>query len=383
MYWPAVGGGLLPDDPANLTRPELHTIGGLYRIWFEPGATAQSYPLVHTSFWLEHKLWGYSFSGYHLVNVLWHSLSVVLVYRIVNKLKVPGALLAAGIFAVHPVMVESVGWMTEQKNTLSTMLYLGSMLTYLEFDESRRRSHYVLALGLFALALLAKSVTVTLPVAMLVIFWWKRGTLAWRRDIGPLVPFFLLSVVSGLMTVWVERKLVGAEGAAFELNYLQRTLLAGRAVWFYLGKLLWPVNLSFTYVRWTIDPSQWWQWIFPIAALIATLALWSIRGRWRAPLAGWLFFCGTLFPILGFVSLYMFLYTFVADHLQYLASLGIIVVAAAGTARGLNRMSIPARRVGAGLCVVILAALAVLSRRQACLYGEPIKLHQNTLAQKS
>jgi tetratricopeptide (TPR) repeat protein len=356
-------------------------MGGLYRIWFEPGATAQYYPLVHTSFWIEHKLWGYSFPGYHLLNVFWHSLSVVLVYRIVTKLKAPGALLAGAIFAVHPVMVESVGWMTEQKNTLSTVLYLSSVLAYLEFDESRRRPCYLLAVGLFTLALLAKTATVTLPVALLIICWWKRGTLTWRRDVWPLVPFFLLSLASGIVTVWVERRFVGAEGAAFELSYLQRILLAGRAIWFYLGKLLWPLDLSFTYARWTIDPSQWWQWIFPIAAVVTTFALWAIRGRWRAPLAGWLFFCGTLFPILGFVSLYMFLYTFVADHLQYLASLGTIVVASAGIAQGLKRASMPVRTVGSGLCILMIAALAALSWRQTRLYGDAIKLHQNTLAQ--
>jgi tetratricopeptide (TPR) repeat protein len=381
VYLPAIHGGLLPDDPANLTRLDLQSLGGLYRIWFEPGATAQYYPLVHTSFWLEHKLWGYSFSGYHLANVFWHSLSVVLVYLIVTKLKAPGALLAAAIFAVHPVLVESVGWMTEQKNTLSTVFYLSSLLAYLEFDESRRRSHYFLALALFTLALLAKTATVTLPVAILVISWWKRGRLAWRRDIGPLVPFFLLSVASGLMTVWVERRFVGAQGAAFELSYLQRILLAGRAVWFYLGKLVWPFDLSFTYVRWTIDPSQWWQWIFPIAVIITTFALWAIRSRWRGPLAGWLFFCGTLFPVLGLVSLYMFLYTFVADHLQYLASLGIIVVISAGIAQSMKRVSIQTRGAGVMLCVLLVATLAALSWRQADLYGDAVQLHQNTLAQ--
>lgn len=379
VYLPALPGGLISDDPANLTRPELQSLGGLYRIWFEPGATAQYYPLVHTAFWLEYKLWGHSFADYHLVNVLWHSLSVVLVYLILARLQVPGALLAAAIFALHPIMVESVGWMTEQKNTLSTVFYLSAMLAYLNFDESRRRASYFLSLALFAPALLAKSATVTLPVAMLIIFWWKRGTLAWRRDIWPLVPFFLLSAASGLMTVWVERRFVGAQGDDFELNYLQRGLLAGRGVWFYLGKLVWPTHLSFTYLRWTIDPSQWWQWIFPIAALIATLVLWAIRGRWRAPLAGWLFYCGTLFPILGFLNLYMFLYTFVADHLQYLASLGMIVLASAGIALGLERVSISTRRVGAALCVLLLATFAALSWRQSHLYGDTIKLYRNTL----
>jgi protein O-mannosyl-transferase len=379
IYLPAIHGGPVADDLANLTRPDLQSLGGLYRIWFEPGATAQYYPLVHTTFWLEQKLWGYSFPGYHLVNVLWHSLSVVLVYGILTRLNAPGALLAAAIFAVHPVMVESVGWMTEQKNTLSTVFYLGAMLAYLDFDESRRRWRYFLALGLFACALLTKSATVTLPVALLIIFWWKRGTWLWQRDVQPLVPFFLMSIASGLMTMWVERKFVGALGADFELNFLQRVLLTGRALWFYLGKLVWPANLSFTYVRWTINPSQWWQWVFSIAALVTTFVLWAIRGRWRAPLAGWLFYCGTLFPILGFLSLYMFLYTFVADHLQYLASLGMIGLASAGIALGFERLTTPARWLGTSLCILLLATFATLSWQQSQMYGDTIKLYQNTL----
>src|SRR4029079_16547659 len=130
--------------------------------------------------------------GYHLVTLLWHMVSVVLVYFIVERLKVPGALLAAGLFALHPVMVESVAWMCEQKNTLSTVFYLSALLVYLGFDASRRRSQYVLALGLFALALLTKHITVTLPAALLVILWWQRGRVEWRRDVVPLVPFFAL-----------------------------------------------------------------------------------------------------------------------------------------------------------------------------------------------
>ncbi len=192
--------------------------------------------------------------------------------------------------------------------------------------------------------------------------------------------FFLLSIASGLMTVWVERRFVGARGTDFDLNFLQRCLLAGRGIWFYLGKLVWPTNLSFTYFRWTIDPAQWWQWIFPIAAIITTFALWAIHTWLRAPLAGWLFFCGTLFPILGFLNLYMFLYTFVADHLQYLASLGMIVLVSAGIAIGLGRVSVPLRRVGAALCILLLTTLAVLSWRQSHLYGDTIELYQNTLA---
>jgi tetratricopeptide (TPR) repeat protein len=269
--------------------------------------------------------------------------------------------------------------MTEQKNTLSMVLYLGALLFYLEFDESRLRSRYFIALGLFALALLAKTATVTFPFALLVIAWWQRGTLSWRRDVLPLIPFFALSVATGLMTVWVETKLVGAEGSEFELTFVQRFLLAGRDVWFYLGKLVWPTNLSFTYTRWTIDPSQWWQWSFSIAALAATVILWVIRHRWRGPLAAWLFFCGSLFPILGFVNVYMFRFTFVADHLQYLPSLGMIVLAAGGIAAGLARASVPVRRGGIVLCFAWLITLAALSFQQSKMYADIVTLYQTTL----
>src|SRR4030095_16599929 len=106
-----------------------------------------------------------------------------LVCVILARLSVPGALLAAAIFALHPVHVESVAWITEQKNTLSALFYLSAMLAYLEFDDSRQPRHYLAALSLFILGLLSKTVTATLPAALLVIFWWQRGTISWRRDI--------------------------------------------------------------------------------------------------------------------------------------------------------------------------------------------------------
>jgi hypothetical protein len=203
VYWPALQGGVLWDDSAHLTRPELQSSSGLLRIWFDPVATQQYYPLLHSAFWFEHKLWGDAVLGYHLVNVLLHMLSVALVYSILQKLKIPGALLAAAIFAVHPVMVESVAWMAEQKNTLSAVFYLSAMRIYLDFDQSRERWRYFIAMALFVLGLLTKTVTATLPAALLVIFWWQRGTLSWKRDVLPLAPFFLLGIAAGLKTSWI------------------------------------------------------------------------------------------------------------------------------------------------------------------------------------
>lgn len=379
IYWPASYGAQLWDDDANITRPELQSTQGLFRIWFEPGATQQYYPLLHTAFWMEHRLWGDLPRGYHLVSSVWHMVSVVLLYAVLCRLKIPGALLAAAIFAVHPVMVESVAWITEQKNTLSMMFYLGSVLAYLRFDQSRQRLAYLAALGLFVLALLSKTAIVTLPAALLVIIWWQRGALEWRRDILPTVPFFIAAALAGLMTCFVEWNHVGAVGAPFEFNFLERLLLAGRAIWFYLGKLLWPVHLIFIYPRWKPDTSQWWQWLFPIAAVAVTIALWTIRKRTRAPLAAWLFFCGTLLPMLPFLNQFLFLYTFVSDHFQYVAGLGIIVLLAAGITVGLNRLPASIAWLRVALPLVLLVTLAALSRQQTKLYADNVALYSETL----
>jgi protein O-mannosyl-transferase len=378
-YQPALGGGRIWDDDAHITKPELRSWTGLYRIWFEMGATQQYYPLLHSAFWLEWKLWGDSLYPYHLLNVVWHALAATLVYAILTKLKIPGALLAPAIFALHPVEVESVAWITEQKNTLSAVFYLWAMLAYLGFDETRNRAEYTLALVLFVLGLLTKTVTATLPAALLVIFWWRRGAISWRRDVLPLVPFFILGAIGGLVTAWVERKLIGAEGSEYELSLLDRGLLAGRVIWFYLGKLVWPENLIFIYPHWKVDASVWWQWLFSAATAVLLVALWAMHRWWRAPLAGWLFFCGTLFPVLGFLNVYPFRYSFVADHFQYLAGLGIIVLAAAGLTLGVARL--PRRRQAAGnlACAALVGVLALLTWRQCEMYSDLITLYQTTI----
>ncbi|HEX3729792.1 MAG TPA: glycosyltransferase family 39 protein, partial [Opitutaceae bacterium] len=323
-YWPALRGSMIWDDGAYLTRPELQSGHGLWRIWTEMGATEQYYPLLHGAFWAEHRLWGDATVAYHLLNVALHAASACLFALILIRLGVPGAWLAGLIFALHPVCAESVAWITEQKNTLSTLLYLLSLLTYLRFDRTRSKPWYALALGLFGLALLAKTVTATLPAALLVIFWWRRGRLEWRRDARPLVPWLALGAAAGLFSGWVERTYVGARGAAYALNGIERILVAGRASWFYLGKLLWPANLEFMYPRWRMRAGDPGQWAAPVLLVIAlgALAAWTFRRReaaWaRGILAAVLFFLGSLFPTIGFLNVYAFLFSYVADHWQYL-----------------------------------------------------------------
>jgi tetratricopeptide (TPR) repeat protein len=334
---------------------------------------------LHSAFWLEHKLWGDNTFGYHLINTMQHAMAVCLLYSILLRLKIPGALLAAAIFAVHPIEVESIAWISEQKNTLSAIFYLAALRIYLEFDTARKPTYYAFALLLFVLGLLTKTVIATLPAALLVIFWWQRGTLSWRRDVLPLIPMFVLGAAAGLLTAWVERKLIGAEGAPFELTFMQRGLIAGRAIWFYLGKLLWPANLIFSYRRWNPDPGIWWQWLFPIAALLTTAVLWATRLRSRAPLAAWLFFVGTLFPVLGFLNVFPFIYSFVADHFQYLAGLGMIVLFASGATTIANRLWHDSLWIGRSVSAALIFVLISLTAQQSATYADLVKLYQTTI----
>jgi tetratricopeptide (TPR) repeat protein len=374
-YLPTIDGKPVWDDDAHITRPALQSFNGLWQIWFHLGATQQYYPLLHSTFWFEHALWGDAVVGYHLTNVLLHATAAFLVVLIVRRLSLPGAWLAGFVFALHPVCVEAVAWISEQKTTLSAVFYLGSALAYLHYDHTRRRSRYLLALGLFVLALLTKTVTATLPAVLLVILWWRRGRLEWKRDILPLLGWFPLGAAAGLFTAWVEKKYVGAEGGDYTLNIAQRFLLAGRAICFYAAKLVWPVNLTFTYPRWNIDPTQAWQWSFPAAVIVVAISLCLLAFRYRGPLAGFLIFAGTLFPVLGFLNVYPFRYSWVADHFQYLASLGIIVpvvcVAAAIPLKSTYRTA---------LATTVLVILGALTWQQSGMYRGPETLYRETLA---
>jgi protein O-mannosyl-transferase len=324
-YWPALNGTLLWDDEAHITKPEFQSLYGLHRIWFELGATQQYYPLLHSAFWIEHSLWGDPTTSYHVLNVLLHSICAWLVVLIVRRLEIPGAWLAGAAFALHPACVEAVAWISEQKTTLSGVFYLLSALLYLDFDRTRRWPRYAAALALFGCALMSKSVTATLPAALLVLFWWKRGRLDVKRDLYPLLPWLALGAASGLFTAWVERRFVHAEGGDFALTITDRLLLAGRVPWLYLQHIVWPANLSFFYPRFVIDSRDPLQYLFPAATVFVLVGLAVLARTRRAPLAAALLFMGTLTPVLGFFNVYPFLYSWVADHFGYLASIAVIV----------------------------------------------------------
>jgi len=374
-YLPAISGKFVWDDDAHLTRPALASIEGLWKIWFQLGTTQQYYPLLHSAFWFEHVLWGNTPVGYHVANILLHATAAFLLVLIVRRLALPGAMLAGFIFALHPVCVEAVAWISEQKSTLSGVFYLAAALAYLKFDDTRRRKTYAIALALFVLALLSKTVTATLPTALLVVLWWKRGRLEWRRDVRPLIAWVPLGAGAGLFTAWVESTYVGhAAGSYYALSFAQRVLLAGHAICFYAAKLVWPANLTFTYPRWKIDAGVWWQWLFPAAVVAVAAALLVLARRWRGPFAAFLYFGGTLFPVLGFLNVYPFRYSWVADHFQYLAALGLIVPAA----WAITRLPLTATQARWG-ALALGMVLGVLTWRQCGMYADAETLYRTTI----
>lgn len=402
VYWSTLSNGFIWDDETYVEdNLAIRSFSGLWKAWFQWGITPQYYPLVHTLFWVECRLWGLNPAGYHAVNMALQVIAVLLLWRVLVRLRVPGAWLAAAIFAVHPLEVETVAWVTEAKNLLSLSLALGSMLCYLRFlppeaepaslapkpslsdgeqKSAREGWWYEGSLLLYVAALLSKTVVASLPAVLLVVYWWKRGRIT-RRDCYLLAPYFIFGIVLGLITIRMERLHVGAQGEEWDFTFVERTLLAGRALWFYAGKLLWPHPLVFFYPQWKPDTSVWWQYLYPAAAIAVPLVLWAARQRvGRGPLAAVLIFGGVMFPALGYFNVYPFRFSFVADHFQYHAGIALIALFAATvvtvTAGLLNRHGWLAPLGAAAL----LVPLVIVARQQTQIYRNLITLYEHTIA---
>ncbi len=389
-YVPAINGGFIWDDDDYVTEnATLDSFEGLQSIWLDPSATPQYYPLVHSSFWIENHLWGRNPMGYHIVNVLIHAVNSLFLWRMLRLLSVSYPWLIAMIFAIHPVHVESVAWITERKNVLSGYFYLSSAIFLWKFwdfesapslNAKGRRRWYVAAFACFVGALLSKTVAATFPAAFLVMVWWKQGRLT-NRNFITMAPFFVLGISLGLLTLWLEKNQVGASGIDWELSFLDRILIAGRALWFYAGKIVWPVPLIFTYHRWDIDTNQLWQFAFPVAAIVFALGL-ALKTKQisRGPLAAVLFFAGTLFPALGFFDVYPMRFSFVADHFQYLASIGIIALVVATAKAVLDQVMEDDAFFRKLITGIVVATLFTLTWQQGKIYEGLEVLWRDTLA---
>lgn len=386
-YAPALRSGFIWDDDRYVTaNPALRDVRGLTALWTTLDATPQFYPLTHTVLWVQYALWGLNPHGYHVVCALLHAASAIVLWRTLGLLGIPGAWLAAAVFAVHPVHVESVAWITEQKNTLSALFYLLAAHVFLGWTDGGHRgsARPVLASVLFAAALFAKTVTATLPIGLGIVLWWKHGRIE-KREFAWLAPMLVVGASLAALTRHLEKTQVGATGAEWALTLAERIALAGRIVWFYFGKLAWPETLVFIYPRWTPDASSLAAWMGTVALVAMATAAWALRRRLgRGPAAALAFFVVTLLPALGFFDVYPMRYSWVADHFQYLASLGPIVLAAAAATFAMNRLSSrhpSARRVAPVLTVAVLAVLAGRTFARCHAYADEETLWRDTVEQ--
>jgi len=387
-YSPVFKNSFIWDDyPYLINNPHLKDFQGLKRFWFDLVAMPQYHPLVFSSFWVEHKIWGFNPTGYHVTNVVIHCINACILWRILVLLKIKGSWLGASIFALHPVQVETVAWVVERKNLLSGLFFLSSIYAFLRFydpsqtvrpaeDKFKHLVAYLVSLFLFLCALASKNVACTLPAVVLLFFWWKQNRLS-KDVILFTMPYFVISLGYAFLTIWLEKFSAGAIGPEWELSFADRFLIAGRALWFYIGKLIFPIQLIFHYPRWIIDDSVWWLYLYPLIFLGLLFSLWLLRNKsGRGPLAGILLFSGTLFPALGFFNIFYMKYSFVADHWLYIPCIGMIILFSSGIGILLERGR--AYRIFI-LLLCYISLLGATTWNQSHLYKDGTTLWRDTI----
>ena len=337
-YLPALRAGFVWDDTEFLTaNPLIRAADGLRRFWLSTAAP-DYWPVTSSSLWLEWRLWGAHALGYHATNLALHLCSSLLLWAVLRRLAVPGAFLAALLFAVHPVNVESVAWITQRKNLMAMLFYLLSILWAIDWMEPSpshspvrpRAFRYWLSLAAFTLAMLSKGSVAILPVVLLGLILWRRRLEVW--DAVRLAPFFIVSGALGLVNLWFEGRHL--PGAIRHAGGLERLLGAGTVVWFYLSKALWPVRLMFLYPDWHIQPRELRWWAPLLAAIAVTAVFWRWRRTWGRPwLFAWGYFCVALAPVMGFTDVTFMQYSLVADHYQHLAIIAVVAMIAVGWER--------------------------------------------------
>ena len=396
-YLPALRGGFILDDHQYLTaNPLIKASDGLYRFWLtaEP---IDYYPLSNTTLWLEWRLWGTKPTGYHVTNLLLHVATALLLWSLLQKLSIPGAFLAAILFTLHPVNVESVAWIAQRKDLLAVLFFLLSIFWYLKADRPSALSDhsphpertadlqprgaarwYWLSLLAFVLAMLSKGSVAILPLVLLLIVWWRRPLT--KSDLLRTAPFWVAAAILTAINIWCQSRLsyqpFRSAGCA------QRLVGAGAVVWFYLSKALLPIGLVFIYPNWIIQLANPLWWLPLSAALTTTAALWWWRKRrWGRPLFfAWAIFCVTLVPFLGFIDVGFMQFSLVADHYQHIAIISVMAVLAAGWARCRNCLTGPARTIHVALTAVLVTALGILTWQQCRLYDDALTMYQATLA---
>jgi tetratricopeptide (TPR) repeat protein len=383
-YLPAIQCGFIWDDDAYVTQNTLLTApDGLWRIWFSTKQPSQYFPLVFTTFRLEYSIWGLNPRGYHITNILLHAANAILLWLLLRRLSIPGAWLASAIFALHPVQVESVAWITERKNVLMMLFFLLSLLKWVQFiEESEKRRalrFYVLSLLFYALSLLSKTTACTMPAALILILWMKHIPLK-IKQLLQVAPYFLLGLAMGILTIWWEQIHQSTARLPLGLTPVDRLLLASRALWFYISKLILPLQLCFSYPQWKIDANDPLQYVWLFGCLIIAWSIWQWRNQLgRKAVAAVIFFPVMLFPMLGFFSLYTFQYTYVADHYQYVACIGLIALVVGAGCRWAHQFGKTAKSVATIAAACILLVLGTLTWQKTHIYKNLETLWRDTL----
>jgi protein O-mannosyl-transferase len=373
FYEPALDAGFVWDDNCYVTDNYLLWISdGMQRIWFSLNQPSQYFPLTYTVLRWEYALWGLNPVGYHFVNVLFHILNAIVLFYLLRKLKVPGAWFASAIFLLHPVQVETVAWVTELKNLLSTFFYLLGLVFWIQWIDGLPKDRwkwFALTFACFLCALFSKTVACTFPAALLLILWWKNAP-ATKKTIALVVPFIIAGLSMGLVSMWIEANRVHTTGPEFEFSSMEKLLRASHALWFYPFKLLLPLKLTFSYPR-SDTPSYLWLLSFPSLAVLLLILLF----RWgRKPTVAVLFYVAAILPLLGFINCYTFRYSFVADHYQYLPCAGLIALLA-----GVLTSSIRSPWFSRLTMACVLLFLGSLTWNQCHIYKNKESLWRDTL----
>jgi len=377
VYLPVLHATFVWDDSFMITDNKmLRSASGLYDIWFT-NKPADHIPVTLTAIWLQWQLWGSNPLGFHVVNVLMHALGAVLLWRVLLRLRLPGAWLAAAVFALHPICAASAAWVSEQKNTVSLVFYLWTVLCYLRFEEKLSGKNYAIALIVFIFTLLTKGSVVVLPAVLLLLVWWKNRQLK-KLDFMRLTPFFVLAFAEAVAAIWFQNhRAIGGEMIQ-DLNRAGQFAAATRAVWFYLWKAWVPWNIMVIYPQWTID---WRSFVvyLPAVAIVAVLGVaWRFRTTWgRHVLFALLAFMVTLFPVMGFFNMYFLVFSRVADHWQYLAMLVSIPFAVCSVVHFVRKAKWP-QSVSVSVAVAVLAYLSFSTWVRASVYQNEETLWTDT-----
>ncbi|MCE0499421.1 MAG: tetratricopeptide repeat protein [Methylacidiphilales bacterium] len=386
-YQPVWDAGYIWDDDSLITsNPCIVGPLGLKEIWTT--SAAEICPLTLTTLWVAHALWGLSPLPYHILNVFLHAACAVVLWRVLCRLQIPGAWLGAALWALHPVQVESVAWITEMKNTQSGLFFLLSILFFVKWLGARENDgqtgggwNYALTLIFAALAMASKSSTVILPVVLCLCAWWIEGRWQWR-NLARVAPIFLMSLAASATSIWTQKlQLATAVDPRLARPWTERLMTAGDAVWFYLGKLIWPHPLTTIYPRWEFDAAQWFSYLPLLILIVLLFILWLKRETGaRAWFFTFAYFLAALLPVIGLVNLAWFLNSFVADHFQYLASMGPLALAGAGLVK-IAKFILPTKPgLQANVCAALLLILGAMSWHRSWAYESQETLCTDTLA---